>query len=997
MAEAEKVGMDPVVAVFLQAIDLGVNLAAEARARKGSKDALSLFRSLRGLDADSLSASFSNVKLAGMMGPTLKARDAQRALANAEVLRLVTELVFASLVSEDKEAASVVRDSIRMVVTDALRSAASEDDAASFGSQVAAAFEDLSVATAERVIEVNPDTFTAFQQTALLRRATAILQNISDHHEAIVRVTNSATARERERFISDYRKACAEKHGYITPPDFKTSRKLPMEQLYVPPSISSHRRALAAGDLDVSEFIQSIDRTVVLGDPGGGKSTLSGFIASRLAKRQNGMVPFHVVLREFATHSQSLSIVDYIERQMGPGYEVNLEKGVVRDLLLTGRAMVIFDGLDELLNAGQRRDMQQRVELFGIQYPHAPILVTSRRVGYEQAQLDSAIFTVYHLGAFEQAQVAEYADKWFSAQDEYTEAQAKQKAQAFVEQSASVLDLRRNPLMLSLMCILFRGENYIPKNRPDVYSKCATLLFDQWDGTRGIEVPLQARDHVDAAMKYIAFEFLQSDAHDSGITERVLVRMMSDYLYAEGAMENEAQAEKAAKEFVDYCSGRAWVFTDAGSTGDDEPIFTFTHRTFMEYFAAVHLTRITDTPEALVSKLLPQIAAEEWDVVAQLAVQQVNFSTQGGSARALTALLKDGRKRTPENRANVLYFVVRCLAFAIVPVSLVRQIATTCVAFALTLNPSRAERHELRPLLALRLYAEDREADIASQQVQDDLANAMDRRETALIGRWILLRLLLLTQTTSFASNGRVDPRWGTVMVTLARARKDALTGADLFDAPTALLLGWFEIIGHEQALGVIRACGLPFWARYFEIEDKSSWSSAGASVARLFLKYAASGREHLSDDQHAWVRMLANGFLEDFHVLPRVFPASVTRRATLRRTRVMSADTVRDLDVAVADATLLSILANAEIMAGASRHTRGHTLYLAVGMFRSDSETSPVDELKAVVSSNVRDLADAWEAGELSIFSTDVAAEDQDVLFDFPPDVDVDEQQAAE
>lgn len=766
-----------------------------------------------------------------------------------------------------------------------------------------------------------------------------------------------------------------------------------MEQLYVPPRIDSRRRTVGVGQLSMAEFLIGIDRTVVLGDPGGGKSTLSEYVASHLARDSSGQVPFHVVLREFALHSQALSIIDYIERQMGPGYEVALEKGVVRDLLLTGRAVVIFDGLDELLDAGQRRDMQQRVELFSIQYPHAPILVTSRRVGYEQAQLDGSIFSTYHLGAFEESQVAEYATKWFAAQEEYTEQKAKERATAFVEQSATVLDLRRNPLMLSLMCILFRGENYIPKNRPDVYSKCATLLFDQWDGTRGIEVPLQARDHVDAAMKYIAFEFLQSKAHDSGITERVLVRMMSEYLYAAGALETKTLAEKAAQEFVDYCSGRAWVFTDAGSTADDESIYTFTHRTFMEYFAAVHLTRITDTPEALATKLLPRIAAEEWHVVAQLAVQQVNLNTEGGSARALRAILKDGRKRTPENRSNVLKFVVACLAFAVVPVSLVRQIATTCVDFALGADVDDFESWELHPLFSLRPQTFEREAGIAAQQVQDELSSALDRPADAAKARWIVLRFLVLTRNTDISRSSRVDQAWCESMVHLARLHKEAFLAKEEDAVAVALLFAWFGILEPDEALDIVRQPNLAFWGRYFHDEHKAGWATLDSSASRVLMRYVASSRVNVSEEQHDWVEKLAMVLLQDFNAMPRDFPDYATIRLSPRRTRGMTSDTVRGLSVTIADAALIATLGNAELMSGDNVRARGRALFLAIGGLPREA-TTQLHVLKAVASPELSQAADGWEAGDFSVFSAPPVAPDDGMLLDFPLDSDIDEPQ---
>ncbi len=31
------------------------------------------------------------------------------------------------------------------------------------------------------------------------------------------------------------------------------------------------------------------------------------------------------------------------------------------------------------------------------------------------------------------------------------------------------------------MCDIYRGEGYIPKNRPEVYEKCSELLLKKWD------------------------------------------------------------------------------------------------------------------------------------------------------------------------------------------------------------------------------------------------------------------------------------------------------------------------------------------------------------------------------------------------------------------------------------------------------------------------------------------------------------------------------------
>ena len=458
-------------------------------------------------------------------------------------------------------------------------------------------------------------------------------------------------------------------------------------------------------------------------------------------------------------------------------YQVAPVEGLLHDLLLSGRALVILDGLDELLDTGKRREVTKTVEIFASRYPLAPILVTSRRVGYDQSRLEPSIFSSFLVDGFEQDEVQTVRPQLvLLPEPEYSEHEAQVQADDFIEQSLAVVDLRSNPLMLALMCIIFRGEKYIPRNRPAVYEKCATLLFEKWDGHRGIEVPLQARDHLDAAMKFIAFKFIEADTGDNGLEQRALVEMLTEYLH-ERAMETSQNAEHAAREFVEYCSGRAWVFTDAGSTGQGEPIYTFTHRTFMEYFAAVHLTRITDTPEALANTLLPRVARQEWDVVAQLAVQKVDSSTDQGTARVLRAMLEEKRNRSVHNRGHVLEFIARCLAFAVVPPVLVRDVTSACIRHFLAHDdqPGMAAIFA-EPISAVRTYATDGDAPIAAEQAESVLNTALLSSADRASARWLALQWL---HSAELHERGGYLPRvaWDAMAIRLATHQLDVMRG----------------------------------------------------------------------------------------------------------------------------------------------------------------------------------------------------------------------------
>lgn len=310
------------------------------------------------------------------------------------------------------------------------------------------------------------------------------------------------------------------RHGYITPPDFDAAKKLPINRIYVDPSFlsgSAHKGASLPTPpppppqpLALSEFLSTVQRTVVLGNPGAGKSTLSlktcHELATRYSERLIGgrrLTPILVILRDYGGEkkTRSCSILQFVELTANSLYQVAPPARALEYLMLNGRVAVIFDGLDELLDTSYRQQVTADIESFCNLYPSVPVLVTSREVGYEQAPLDPTRFQTYHISPFDEKQVEDYVDKWFAHESALTLEQQRGKVAAFLEESRIVPDLRSNPLMLALMCNIYRGENYIPTNRPDVYEKCSVMLFERWDKSRGLLMPLPFEAHVRPAMQ----------------------------------------------------------------------------------------------------------------------------------------------------------------------------------------------------------------------------------------------------------------------------------------------------------------------------------------------------------------------------------------------------------------------------------------------------------------------------------------------------------------
>ena len=145
-------------------------------------------------------------------------------------------------------------------------------------------------------------------------------------------------------------------------------------------------------------------------------------------------------------------------------------------------------------------------------------------IGYEQSPLDIVKFEVFHLAPFNNGQVEEYAKKWFSIDTELNPEQQIQKAGLFLKESKIVPDLRSNPLMLALICNIYRGENYIPKNRVKVYEKCAEMLYSRWDKSRGIISSIEFEDYLESLISELAYWIYSREDLQSGVSEYELIK-----------------------------------------------------------------------------------------------------------------------------------------------------------------------------------------------------------------------------------------------------------------------------------------------------------------------------------------------------------------------------------------------------------------------------------------------------------------------------------------
>jgi len=284
------------------------------------------------------------------------------------------------------------------------------------------------------------------------------------------------------------------------------------------------------------------------------------------------------------------------------------------------------------------------------------------------------------------------------------------------------------------------------KNRPEVYEKCATMLFERWDRSRNIRFSLPFEAHIRPAMMYIAHWIYSNIELRAGVTERLLIAKASEYLLKR-RFEDPDEAETAANEFIGFCRGRAWIFTDTGTEKSGERLYQFTHQTFLEYFTAGYLVRTHPTPETIMSILIPRIAKREWDVVAQLAFQIQNRGSEDAGDKLLLMLIEYADKAEDAEKLNVLAFAARCLNFMVPTPKVTREITSVCLKFMfyvgkLTINNNNQYYDRIdSDILGSLLNAASENCKMIAQDLEKILTEAI-KSEDEFLG-WIALDICL--------------------------------------------------------------------------------------------------------------------------------------------------------------------------------------------------------------------------------------------------------------
>jgi len=404
---------------------------------------------------------------------------------------------------------------------------------------------------------------------------------------------------------------------------------IPITDIYVPLR-AEHERAndrLGLGRtntiLPIALAIAEGKHLVFLGPPGAGKSTLIKYLSLTFAAAceagaqevrdstgwSYGMLhlPIPIRIANYASSLQrdpTLSIRTFLQNAFVDLFsEHESLPQLISDSITAGQALILFDGLDEVVEASTRNDISKRIEEFVASIADGnQVIVTSRIAGYKNAQIAGQIaLRQFILLDMNEGEIEEFLQKWCLAHVRHrsSDADADVVLRLASEEIAEINGILRtnhgmrrlatNPLLLTMLVLIHQNGSPLPNRRLELYRRATSILLGDWQLNRQIpERHLVGENEARRFLGPLAY-FIHLHEPSGRLRETRVREMLVDMISETRSLDAQSPSDEtiaAADDFLRRVREHTGIFIEA-ALGE----YGFMHLTFEEYYAGLHIIR----------------------------------------------------------------------------------------------------------------------------------------------------------------------------------------------------------------------------------------------------------------------------------------------------------------------------------------------------------------------------------------------------------------------
>ena len=391
----------------------------------------------------------------------------------------------------------------------------------------------------------------------------------------------------------------------------------------------------------MKETFRKCRTLLVIGDPGSGKTTLIKYYTLVCLKEtppvslgfEDPVKVYYLPLRELERNKKGYKSLQSNLAAWSHRNNLNIKVGTFQEWLHSGSSLVLLDGLDEVSDTEERKEICRWIKQQHGLFEQARFVVTSRPTGYRKEEGIYLDFEHQPVAVkdFSHAQQVKFLNNWYQAalmyeirpegtsEEEWKEKQGEEAtklATAMIEyfnkpENKGVRELAAVPMLLQIMAILWKERKFLPNRRQDLYSAALDYLLEYRDRARDREPLLSAEDtrRVLAPVALWMQEVLCFDEAD----RKTMHEQMQQKL---DILEGKHKAEELCQTLVD----RAGILV-----GHGKKTYMFRHKTFREFLAGVQLKEEWFEP-GRISMLVEHFGEESgwWDEVIKFFMAQSN-------------------------------------------------------------------------------------------------------------------------------------------------------------------------------------------------------------------------------------------------------------------------------------------------------------------------------------------------------------------------------------